>query len=72
MAIKTTAEKLESVQTAIAAIESGAQGVTVNGSSVTYADLSTLYAREQALLTQYRTEQGIGGGPVFSRGYKAR
>ena len=47
---KTLSEQLTSVQTAIEKIESGAQSVSIDGVSVTRADLRTLYAREQRLL----------------------
>ena len=46
----TLAQQLESVQAAIAAIESGAQSTAVDGQTVTRADLRTLYAREKSLL----------------------
>lgn len=46
----TLAEKLASVQAAIAAIEGGAQSITSNGQTLTRADLGTLYAREEKLL----------------------
>ena len=46
----TYAQQLDRVQTAIAAIEEGAQSYSQNGRSLTRADLSVLYAREQRLL----------------------
>lgn len=49
MAVKTYAEQLEDVQTAIAAIEGGAQEYSVGGAvsrSVKRGDLGTLYKRE--------------------------
>ncbi len=48
----TLAEKLTSVQSAIAAIEGGAQSVTQNGRTLTYADLKSLYDREERLERQ--------------------
>jgi len=57
MAIKTTAEQLEAVQTAIEAVESG-QSYKVGNMTYTRATLSTLYAREDKLLTRYNREQG--------------
>lgn len=45
----TLAERLTSVQTAIAKIEGGAQSWQAEGVSVTRADLRTLYAREREL-----------------------
>lgn len=41
--------QLDRVQTAIAAVESGAQAYDVAGRSLTRADLSTLYKRETYL-----------------------
>jgi hypothetical protein len=60
MAVKTTLEKLEAVQAAIAAAELG-QSVTIDGDQITRANLDVLYRREDALLRQYKTEQGTGG-----------
>jgi len=45
----TIAQQLESVQAAIAAIESGAQSAQCQGQTVTRADLITLYCREYNL-----------------------
>lgn len=45
----TLAERLTSVQTAIAAIESGAQEVGHEGRTVKRADLAALYAQEERL-----------------------
>jgi len=50
MAIKTYTEQLESVQAAIALIESNAQSAQFQGRSWTKADLKTLYDREARLL----------------------
>ncbi len=47
---ETYAQQLDRVQTAIAAIETGGQSVSQNGRTLSRADLSTLYAREQRLL----------------------
>lgn len=60
MAIKTVTEQLESVQTAIAAIESGAQSYELHGRSFTKANLETLYKREENLLSRHEAEQGAG------------
>ena len=60
MALKTTLEQLEAVQTAIAAVEGG-QSVTWGGKTITRADLRVLYAREDRLLERYGREQGTGG-----------
>ncbi len=55
----TLAEQLASVQAAIAAIEAGAQSATVDGQTVNRAELRTLYAREDRLLTKIdRTDKG--------------
>jgi hypothetical protein len=45
----TLAARLTSVQSAIAKIENGAQTVTVNGRTVTYADIQKLYDQEEKL-----------------------
>ena len=60
MAIKTTLEQLEAVQTAIEKVEGG-QSVTWGGKSLTRANLSVLYNREKELMQRYRLEQGTGG-----------
>jgi phage-related minor tail protein len=49
MATKTYQEQLESVQAAIADIETKGQTVDVNGRTLTRADLRTLYQREAQL-----------------------
>ena len=59
MAVKTTLEQLEAVQTAIEKVELG-QSVTMAGVSLTRGDLKTLYAREERLKQQYSREQGTG------------
>jgi len=60
MAIKSTLEQLEEVQSAITAVMSG-QSYSISGRSVTKADLDVLQAREDKLLMRYRREQGTGG-----------
>lgn len=50
MALKTYTEQLESVQSAIAAIEAGAQSLEISGRKYTKGDLATLYAREERLM----------------------
>jgi len=57
----TLADQLDSVQTAIAAIEGGAQSYTINGRSFTRADLATLYAREERILTKIERDSNTGG-----------
>lgn len=55
----TLAQQLESVQTAIAALESGAQTTTCDGQTLTKPDLITLYSREYNLLNRIaRAERG--------------
>lgn len=61
--MSTYAEQLESVQSAIAAIESGAQSYVISGRSLTRADLKTLYDREKWLQKMVsRESRGSGGG----------
>ena len=57
MAIKTTLEQIEAVQTAIAKVEAG-QSWSQNGVSYSRASLATLYEREAMLLRRYAREQG--------------
>lgn len=52
MAIETTAEQLERVQTAIRKIEDGGQQVEWDGRRITRADLKLLYEREAKLLRE--------------------
>lgn len=59
-------ERLERVQAAIAAIESGAQEVTYEGRSVTRAKLETLYEREKYL--EQRIARKSRGGGIRTRG----
>jgi len=61
MAVRTLAKQLESVQTAIEALESGAQSITsADGRSLTYADIGKLYEREKSLLR--RIDKDSSGG----------
>jgi len=60
MALKTTLEKLEAVQAAIANAEL-AQSYGTGEHTHANANLEVLYRRERELLKQYRVEQGIGG-----------
>ena len=62
MALKTTLEQLESVQTAIATIESGGQAYSIAGRTLSRGDLDTLYAREKYLLSKYERESSGSGG----------
>ena len=61
MAVKTYTEQLESVQATIAAIESGAQSMTISGRSYTKADIKVLYDREERLLRMVKKESRGGG-----------
>ena len=49
MAVKTYLEQLEEVQTAIGAIENGAQSYSMGTRSLTRANLKDLYMRENYL-----------------------
>lgn len=52
----STATQLTSVQSAISAIEGGAQSYTINGRTVTKANLADLYDREEQLLARQARE----------------
>jgi len=63
MAVKTTLEQLEEVQTAISKVmnaQSGSRG----DKTLQRARLDQLEAREEKLLLRYKAEQGTGGMPV--------
>ena len=60
MAIKTTIEQLEEVQTAISKVMSGQKGM-LDGKSIEFADLQALSIRESMLLKRYKQETGTGG-----------
>ena len=51
-------KQYESLCSAIAAIENGAQSYNVDGQSVTKANLATLYNRQKTLESQIRQAQG--------------
>ena len=55
MAVKTTLEQLEEVQTAISAVMTG-QAYSIAGRALTRADLKALTEREAVLLARYNTE----------------
>jgi len=59
MALKTTLEQLEEVQTAISAVMSG-QSYSIAGRALTRADLAALTDREATLLARYKTENRGG------------
>lgn len=50
--------QLERVQTAIAAIETGAQKYEINNRGITKADLATLYSREKQLKAAIAAQDG--------------
>jgi hypothetical protein len=64
MAIKTTLEQIEEVQTAIEAVMSG-QAYRVGNITYTRASLDALTKRESMLLSRYNREQG--NSPYVSR-----
>jgi len=65
MAIKTYTEQLESVQAAIASIESGAQSAQFQGRGWTKAELRVLYEREKWLIPlAAREARGRRGIPM--------
>lgn len=66
MAIKTTLEQIEEVQSAISAVMGG-QAYTVAGRSVTRANLAELNKREEQLLARYYRETP-GSGPAINIG----
>lgn len=63
MAIKTYSEQLEEVQTAIGAIEGGAQMYQLNGRMLTRGNLKTLYDRER-FLRKMADRESRGGARV--------
>lgn len=66
MALKTTAEQLEEVQAAITKVMSG-QSVTIDGETITRADLGALQNREDRLLSRHRQETGQVTTRVYAR-----
>lgn len=65
MAIKTTLEQLEEVQTAISHVMNGQQ-VSIAGKNHTMADLTALSRREEILLRRYEIENNTGGPSINS------
>ena len=61
MTVKTYAEQLEAVQTAIEQVELYGQSTADNGKSLTRANLDALYKREQRLrgLVASQTNGGV-------------
>jgi len=66
MAVKTTLEQLEAVQTAIAEAEE-AQSMSSGGQSHVKANLDVLYKRETDLLARYKLESGTGYARTYAR-----
>jgi hypothetical protein len=64
--MSTLQERLQRVQAAIEAIETGAQEVTYENRSVTKADLKTLYEQEKYL--EQRVARQSRGGGIRTRG----
>ena len=62
--METLEIQLESVLSAIAAIESGAQSYHISNRRMTKDDLATLYARETSLKAQIARE--VGGDLYFA------
>lgn len=61
MAIKTTLEQIEEVQTAISRIIGGAQSWMMGDTRVTEADLGKLEERERRLLAIFNRTKNRGG-----------
>jgi len=57
---QTLAQKLTSVQAAIAAIEGGNQSYMIDGVTFTKANLATLYTREERI--EKKISQALTGG----------
>lgn len=66
MALKTTSEQLEEVQTAILSV-CNAQSYTIDGRTFTKANLNELSAREELLLKRYYNEQGTSPRVSFAQ-----
>lgn len=62
----TLAQKLARVQAAIAAIESGAQSISVEGRSYTRGNLETYYKREEQLELKIKREAGTSVSRTIS------
>jgi len=70
MAIKTTTEKLENVQSAIEKAENAVE-VGLGDKRIVRERLNILYAREKELIAQLARENGTGG-PSFNVGIRSR
>jgi len=60
MAERTLAQKIEDLDAAIEAIETGAQSITVDGRTYTRANLRELYLRQDRL--ESKANKADGGG----------
>jgi len=60
----TTREKLDQINRAITAIESGAQEYSIGSRRIKRPDLSILYQERRILQQQYEAEIGTGGVTV--------
>ena len=67
MALKTTAERLEEVQTAISVVLNSFQSYTISGRSFTRADLETLRKMERELQADLAREQAASRGGARAR-----
>ena len=70
MAIKTTLEQIEEVQSAISQVMTGQEVSMPDGKKWRLADLPALEAREEKLLARYRRENG--GGMTINHGIPRR
>ena len=66
MAVKTTLEQLEEVQSAISKVMESQEYQTGLGLRNVRAKLDALTARESMLLRRYKAEQGTGGVPAIN------
>ena len=64
MVVRTLAEQLESVQSAIEAIEGGAQSYTIENFTYTRGSLKMLYDRETRLLSRIAKQEAGSGRTV--------
>jgi hypothetical protein len=69
MPIKTYAEQLEEVQTAISKLMGGAQEYRIGERMFRAAELEWLHKREEYLMTKYQQEQArsLNGGGIRTR-----
>jgi len=70
MAIKTTLEQIEELQSAITQVLAGQEVTMPDGKKWRMADLPAMTAREEKLLARYRRENG--GGLTINHGIPRR